>query len=396
MATFDLSNAAGAGFNMSTTGDSGWSYVEADPSVTTELYSDDGRLATFVVHGNPQFDFYGVTYYLGAPHIDGNQDIGVDNMYYYNHGVAVLSITNLNLQTTAYDLQGGAWEVRLNNGDDQFFGNDYNDVIRGGFGNDLVVGYLGNDTLLGDQGNDILGGGGGNDVIIGGDGYDTASYGGLSTNYSFFLNADGSIQVTDRTGGWGTDIVAGVEAFYFDNGTFSLAELLPPPSAPVLPPFDPFTGDNANNALFGNSGNNTLKGLGGSDHIYGSAGADKIYGGLGNDVLSGGSGKDTFVFDTKPDQSRNHDTIVDFRAVDDTIYIDNAIFKKIGANGALKSTAFWANATGKAHDGNDRIIYEKDTGKLFYDADGTGSGKSVLFATISKHPAITFKDFYVL
>ena len=92
----------------------------------------------------------------------------------------------------------------------------------------------------------------------------------------------------------------------------------------------------------------------------------------------------------------NKDAIKDFRVVDDTIHLDNAAFTKVGANGWLKSSAFWANNTGKAHDSSDRIIYDKDSGVLYYDADGTGKAGGVAFATISKNLALTYKDFYVI
>ncbi len=52
--------------------------------------------------------------------------------------------------------------------------------------------------------------------------------------------------------------------------------------------------------------------------------------------------------------------------------------------------------TGKAHDASDRIIYEKDTGRLFYDADGTGTVAGVYFATLTNKASITVKDFYVI
>jgi Ca2+-binding RTX toxin-like protein len=359
------------------------------------MYSDDGRLITFAVYGSPQIDFYGFTYTLGYTYFDGNRDVLIDNIWYYDDGQNVMSITGLNLQTTIYDLQGSAWSVRLNNGNDTFEGNDYNDIIRAGLGDDLVIGYAGNDILFGDEGNDIVGGGAGNDVIIGGDGYDTASFGGISSNYSFTRNADGSVTITDLTGAWGTDVVYSVEAFYFDNGTFSPSSLLPA-DLPPSPPVNPFVGDAGNNTLYGDAGSNALQGFGGNDRIYGGSGNDRIYGGNGNDVLSGGSGKDSFVFDFKPNKYTNRDTITDFRVVDDTIRLDNAVFTKVGSNGTLKSGAFYANFTGKAHDRDDRIIYEKDTGKLFYDADGTGSKAAIHFATVGKKLAMTNKDLYVI
>ena len=94
--------------------------------------------------------------------------------------------------------------------------------------------------------------------------------------------------------------------------------------------------------------------------LIGGAGNDFLNGGFGNDVLTGGAGKDAFVFDTKPHKSSNKDAINDFKVVDDTIHLDNAAFTKVGSNGTLKASAFWANTTGKAHDSNDRIIYDKD------------------------------------
>lgn len=33
-------------------------------------------------------------------------------------------------------------------------------------------------------------------------------------------------------------------------------------------------------------------------------------------------------------------------------------------------------------DSNDYLVYEKDTRKLFYDADGSGAGKSIQIATL--------------
>ena len=102
--------------------------------------------------------------------------------------------------------------------------------------------------------------------------------------------------------------------------------------------------------MYGTSGGNPLKGYGSNDKLYGQGGDHYLFGGNGNDTLYGGSGKDAFVFDTKPNKNTNKDTIKDFRVVDDTIRLDNAVFLKVGGNGTLKASAFWTNTTGKAHD----------------------------------------------
>ncbi|WP_262269887.1 calcium-binding protein [Microvirga yunnanensis] len=387
MAYFSVSNSFGQGFNMSATGDSGFSFVQSDPSITEELIYDQSGQAIWNVYGSPWIDSYGVNYWS-----DSTNYIIYDALFFKN-GEAVVTMGGVNLHTTASDLQSGSWLVRLNAQSDEFHGNDYNDVIRGGFGDDLTMGYGGNDILFGDEGNDTLGGGAGNDVINGGDGYDTASFGGFSTNYTFSLNYDGSVTVTDLTGGWGTDIISGVEAFYFDNGTFSLSSLLPANPPPPPTPEEVYSG---NDTLYGTSGSNTLKGYDGNDKLYGQGGNDYLFGGNGNDALYGGTGKDAFVFNTKANKYTNKDAIKDFKVVDDTVRLDNAVFTKVGANGTLKSSAFWTNTTGKAHDKDDRIIYDKDSGVLYYDADGSGKGAAVAFSTISKNLAMTNKDFYVI
>jgi Ca2+-binding RTX toxin-like protein len=389
MAVFDISNSWGAGFDMSGYSDEGWGYMPAD-RLTGTLYQGYNTII-FDANGYASFDALGVNYFL---HTDGNTLI-LEDIYYFQAGEAVLKLDDVDVHTSISDLNAAAWYVRLNPGHNTFYGNDYADVIKAGYGDDLVVGYLGNDALYGNEGNDTLGGGGGNDLLVGGNGYDTASFGGVSTNYSFSNNADGSVTVIDKTGWWGIDLVYGVEAFYFDDGTFSLSSLMPPPPSPPSPaaPEAVYAG---NNTLYGTSGSDTLRGYGGHDRLYGQGGNDYLHGGNGNDALYGGTGKDAFVLANKANKYTNKDAIKDFKVVDDTIRLDNAAFTKVGANGTLKSSAFWTNTTGKAHDKDDRIIYDKDSGVLYYDADGSGKGAAVVFATIAKKLAMTNKDFYVI
>ncbi|MBJ6125906.1 hypothetical protein JAO75_10875, partial [Microvirga sp. BT325] len=60
-------------------------------------------------------------------------------------------------------------------------------------------------------------------------------------------------------------------------------------------------------------------------------------------------------------------------------------------NAELKSTAFTtgAAATSSSH----RIVYDKATGGLFYDADGTGSIAQVQFAKLSAGLALSAANF---
>lgn len=57
--------------------------------------------------------------------------------------------------------------------------------------------------------------------------------------------------------------------------------------------------------------------------------------------------------------------------------------------GALNTATFWKSTTGLAHDGNDRIIYETDTGWLNYDSNGSAAGGAVHIAKLAANLALT-------
>jgi Ca2+-binding RTX toxin-like protein len=157
---------------------------------------------------------------------------------------------------------------------------------------------------------------------------------------------------------------------------------------------DSLSGGASVDRLDGGIGNDTLMGNGGNDIINGRDDDDRIFGGLGVDNLTGGLGKDTFVFNTAPSSS-NRDIVTEFSHVDDTIQLENAIFKGMGS-GALLSKYFYAGT--KAHDADDHIIYNKATGALYYDSDGTGAHAQVQFATISNHATagLAYNDFVLI
>ena len=49
-----------------------------------------------------------------------------------------------------------------------------------------------------------------------------------------------------------------------------------------------------------------------------------------------------------------------------------------------------------AVDADDRILYDQDTGSLYYDSNGSGSGGRVLFAHIDNGFIMTAGDFVVI
>jgi Ca2+-binding RTX toxin-like protein len=250
--------------------------------------------------------------------------------------------------------------VTSGTGNDRLTGNLLANSLVSGDGNDTLSGAAGDDSLNGGLGNDQLTGGLGNDVIDGGDGLDRAVYSG-----SLAVIVSLAVTVAQVTG-HGTDTLRNIEHL---------------------------TGGNGSDSLTGNSLANSLIGGTGLDSLLGGGGDDSLSGGVGNDVLSGGAGADSFVFDKTP-LSTNIDRITDFAVIDDVIRLDNAAFAGL-PTGVLAATAYAANLSGNATDALDRIIYETDTGRLFFDADGSGIGARVQFATLAANLALTRADFIV-
>ncbi|HTV68378.1 MAG TPA: calcium-binding protein [Rhizobiaceae bacterium] len=230
-----------------------------------------------------------------------------------------------------------------------------NDILRGGGDDDVLLGEGGNDTLDGGAGGDTLRGGHGNDLyLLGADATDTIiEMSGVDTISSTITRSlVGYAQIENLT-------LLGTAAI---NGT----------------------GNNLANTILGNAKANTLRGEGGADKLNGGSGADKLYGGASNDI---------FIFNTAL-TAANRDIIYDFNLGNDTIQLENAIFTKAGPVGALKSAAFALSTATKAAD--DRIIYNKSTGQLFYDSDGSGAAAAILFATLQNKPTVTATDFQVI
>jgi len=149
----------------------------------------------------------------------------------------------------------------------------------------------------------------------------------------------------------------------------------------------------------GSVGNDVIVGGAGKDRLGGGFGNDKLVGGYGNDTLTGGFGSDLFVFNaklgtSKTDRSVNFDTVTDFNAAQDTIQLDNAVFRKLAKTGQLSSKYFVAGAKAKAKD--DYIGYDKKTGILWYDADGSGKGAAIEIAVLKNKPLLTHKDLFVI
>jgi hypothetical protein len=72
----------------------------------------------------------------------------------------------------------------------------------------------------------------------------------------------------------------------------------------------------------------------------------------------------------------------------------DSIFKGTGkTNDWMKASAFWQGA--KAHDSNDRIIYNPKNGIVYYDSDGTGAQEAVPVIKLGAGRKMSAADFFI-
>jgi Ca2+-binding RTX toxin-like protein len=244
-----------------------------------------------------------------------------------------------------------------------------------GTGNSLANTITGNaaaNTLSSLGGNDTLDGGAGADTLVGGTGNDI-----------YLVDNSGDV-IAEATAS-GTDTVKA-------SVTHTLAanvEKLTLTGAAAING----TGNDLANIITGNAAANVLSGGAGADQLKAGGGNDTLFGGEGSDTLTGSAGSDKFMFDAALNATTNVDRIVDFSVVNDTIGLDMSYFTQLSA-GTLSASAFHTGTA--AHDADDRVIYDKAAGKLYYDADGNGVGAAVLFATLGAGLALTNADFLVV
>jgi Ca2+-binding RTX toxin-like protein len=231
-------------------------------------------------------------------------------------------------------------------------------VDNAGLGNFTLTGNNFTQIIIGNAGDNVLNGGGGGADILN----------GLAGNDTLFVDAD---DIVREEVGNGYDYVV-VKSSYALNAGAEI-ELMT-------------TTDNAGTSAFNLTGNEF------ANIIQGNAGANVLNGGLGADRLVGLGGADSFAFTTTLGNG-NVDTLTDFAHGTDKILLDHAVFAGLSA-GALGAGAFVTGSA--AADGDDRIIYNSTTGALFFDADGSGSGAAVQFATLQPGLGLGAADFQVI
>ncbi len=158
---------------------------------------------------------------------------------------------------------------------------------------------------------------------------------------------------------------------------------------------DRLNGGSGKDTLVGGGGNDFLDAGKDADVLRGGNGNDKIGGGKGKDKLTGNDGSDAFVFNTKLDGAKNVDHITDFGRKD-LIHLEDDIFSRLGSEGDLAGKKFKVISDGGVVDGNDRILYNADNGKLYYDSNGSDKGGRVLFAVLDNDPNFLSADDFLI
>ena len=246
-----------------------------------------------------------------------------------------------------------------------------------------------NDTLTGSARDEEFQGRAGLDVINGAGGFDHLAFWDSGENglgHGIVINTTLAANVQDD--GYGNvETALGIESFggtrfgdRFTGGGVS----------------DHFNGDNDNDTLDGGGGEDFLDGGWGHDALNGGAGNnDHIDGGGEDDTLTGGGGNDNFNFGWDLADA-GVDTITDFDVTLDLIHIASwwggGFVNDTLTAGQFRSAAGATTAT----TGDQRVIYNRTTGDLYFDEDGAGGVAAQRFATLSNRAALTFDDIHVM
>ena len=287
--------------------------------------------------------------------------------------------------------------------------------LNGTNSDDSIFGFNGNDILRGLNGADLLNGGTGVDNMNGGDNNDTYIVDNVGDVVAeTFNDALGGVDRVNSsvsyTLGFGLEHLAltGTGAIN-GTGNDNANTITGNSAANILRGLggnDNLFGWAGNDTLIGGAGNDQLMGDAGNDILRGEAGNDNIQGGEGNDILAGGLGNDLliaglgatehYLFDTALSSATNVDAINGFFAPTDTIRLDNDVFTSFAVPGGIGAGNLATGAGVIAGDANDFLLYDTATGALSYDANGTGAGGAVRFATLTGAPPLSAADFVVI
>jgi Ca2+-binding RTX toxin-like protein len=416
----------------------------------------DGRRGRDVLHGGAGSD----TLIGGANDSDTLYGDSGNDVYFVDDGrhvvveaagegrdVLVASVSfRLGATSEVEELQAKKGTARIHltgsNTDNQIFGNEASNLLRGLSGEDTIVAGAGNDTVEGGRGADELFGQAGYDrlsyagssttVIVDlgdGQGYAGDALGDLMVGFEEVLGSRYADRITgddfanrligavgdDRLlGGGGNDTLVGGrgddtmiggggrdQVIYAQDPAGVVVNLLRGTARDGFGDFDAISnfeevrGSRFNDVITGGILAETLRGEAGNDRLTGGAGNDRLFGGAGIDTMTGGAGADDFVFNATPNRTSNVERIIDFKSGEDRLFLENSVIKHIGLNDTpLKDDFFHLGTT--SEDLFTRIIYDRASGSLYYDSDGTGTAAQIKIAVLTSKPLLASSDIFVM
>lgn len=80
----------------------------------------------------------------------------------------------------------------------------------------------------------------------------------------------------------------------------------------------------------------------------------------------------------------------------DILALDNAIFRALVPTGSLSPGLFKMTGTGANADRNDRVIYDRRSGMVYYATNGSANGGRFAIVDLENRPTLTAADFLVI
>jgi len=230
--------------------------------------------------------------------------------------------------------------------------------LTGNTANNRLTGNAANNTINGGTGADTMAGGAGNDTYV----------------------VDNILDVVTENFNEGTDLVQSSVTYTLSGNASGVENLTLTGIAAINA-----TGNALNNTIIGNAGNNILNG------------------GLGADTLTGGAGNDMFVLNATDYQSF-YDTITDFKVSGtDSLQLSKAVFDQLqsgapNATGVALTPADFISGTDITASSNtgQHLLYDNDSGALYYDADGIGANDAYQIMLIATATGLLSTDILVI
>jgi Ca2+-binding RTX toxin-like protein len=281
---------------------------------------------------------------------------------------------------TVYGSEGVDYGV-MNGGNDTYYGADGNDIFEiGGFG----TGVSGTTSAADDGQQEWIATGAEHDLIVGGDGVDTLR---ITTGIGADTKANGTIVLNDanfqsmevvQVGGTVDQLNVENEALQMLNDHYYFQA----------------NGNVDDNTFIGTTQDDVFVSNSGNDVLTGGAGADTfVFGKVHEQVVTGDDDEVQTYVDTAFELS-GIDFITDFMSGLDKIALNTDMFSSLTVGGfSAGNLVVGSGAT--AGDVDDYILFDTSTFALSYDADGSGAGAAIQFATLDGVTSFSATDVEV-